>query len=429
MLRQSSAQVIRQSSPQVIRTRIAPSPTGIPHIGTTTTALFNFLFARHERGKFILRIEDTDRARFVEEAEKTILEILEWLGLTYDGEVIKQSNRLNIYNEHAEILRKKDLAYEDQGAVRFKMPKDGVSSWLDAIGDKKIVFENNTQEDFVIIKSDGYPTYNFANVIDDHLMEITHVIRGVEFISSTPKHIQLYKSFGWDLPKFAHLPVILGTDKQKLSKRHGAKSVLDYRDEGYLKEALLNYMVFLGWNPGGNKEFMTISEMIKLFDLKGVNASNPIFDLKKLTWMNQQYIQNSSDTDLKQLLLDFSQKAKNTPDDILDKFIPLLKSRMETLADFEKLTGIFFGEFPEQSFSDTEKQIAKDLNTQLATLTDWKHDMIFAVIKNNMDKYNVRMPVFYKLLTGTERGLPLPETLEILGKEKSLKRLMEVSKI
>src|SRR3989344_3140961 len=209
--------MVAQSSPQVIRTRIAPSPTGIPHIGTTRTALFSYLFAKHHNGEFLVRIEDTDRARFVKEAQEAIIDILIWLGLTPDGEISMQSKRLSLYKEHADILKKKELAYEEDGAIRFKMPKAGITSWEDAIGKKNVVFENNTQEDFIILKSDGFPTYNFANVVDDHLMEITHVIRGSEFISSTPKHIQLYKSFGWEIPVFAHLPVVLGSDKQKLS--------------------------------------------------------------------------------------------------------------------------------------------------------------------------------------------------------------------
>lgn len=410
----------------MVRTRIAPSPTGIPHIGTTTTALFNFLYARHNNGEFILRIEDTDQARFIKEAEGAILEILNWLGIEYNGAIIKQSTRLDIYRKHADLLKEKGLVYEDNGALRFKMPKTGETSWIDMIGNKTVVFANKTQEDFVIIKSDGYPTYNFANVIDDHLMEITHVARGVEFISSTPKHLQLYKSFGWTPPIFAHLPVILGNDKQKLSKRHGAKSALDYRAEGYLKDALLNYMALLGWNPGGDREIMSIDEMIKLFDLNDVNSANPIFDMQKLTWMNQQYIQNKSDDELKELLTGFSEKAKNMPEDMLSRLIPLLKSRMETLSDFEKLTGAFTGEIPEIDYDEKEKQIIKQLIKDLAEVQDWKQDNIFVKLREIMSVQKIRMNVFYKIFIGTDRGLPLPETLEILGKEKSLKRLSTI---
>jgi len=190
------------------------------------------------------------------------LEILDWLSINYDGKVLRQSKRLEIYKEYAKELLNKKIAYEKENAVWVKVSQDKIFSWIDLVGNKKISFSGKDQEDFVILKSDGFPTYHLANVVDDHLMEITHVIRGEEWISSTPKHIHLYQSFGWEMPQFAHLSVILGPDKAKLSKRHGAKSVLDYRDEGYVKEALLNYMALLGWNPGSDKEVMSLEEMI-----------------------------------------------------------------------------------------------------------------------------------------------------------------------
>ncbi len=405
----------------MVRTRIAPSPTGIPHIGTTRTALFNYLFAKHHNGEFLLRIEDTDRARFVVSAQKAIIEILSWLGLQWDGEVTVQSKRLSLYIEHAEILKKKNLAYEDNGALRFRMPKNGQTSWPD--GRKTITFENKTQEDFIIIKSDGFPTYNFANVIDDHAMNITHVIRGEEFISSTPKHIQLYKAFGWKHPIFVHPPVVLGADHQKLSKRHGAKSALEYRDGGYLKEALLNYMALLGWSPGGDREIMSISEMILLFDIKDINVSSPIFDLQKLTWMNQQYIQIKSDKELKVLIKNFYPKAQELAGEILDKLMPLVKTRMATLKDFIELTGYFFAP-PEITFrNEKENHAANELYSSFNKINVWDKDAIFAVFKLVMKKYEIRMPVLYYICTGSEKGLPLPESLEILGKKETIDRL------
>src|SRR3990167_9686423 len=285
-----------------VRVRIAPSPTGIPHIGNTRTALFNFLFAKKNKGKFILRIEDTDKKRLAKEAEKAIYEILEWLDLKWDEKYV-QSERIDIYKEHAEILKKRGLVYEDNGALRFKMPKNGETAWTDAVGQKEISFKNETQEDFVILKSDGYPTYNFANVVDDCLMGITHVIRGEEFVSSTPKHVQLYKIFRWNQPVFAHLPVILGKDKGKLSKREGAKSALEYRDEGYIREAVLNYMALVGWTPPNEKEQMDVSEMTKVFDLKDINTANPIFDTQKLEWFNGVWIRSIGD--LSERLIEF----------------------------------------------------------------------------------------------------------------------------
>ncbi len=409
----------------MVRVRIAPSPTGVPHIGNTRTALFNYLFAKHNNGKFIVRIEDTDRARFIKEAKSAIYEILKWLGLKWDEDYV-QSERLAIYKEHAQILEKKGYLYEDNGAFRFKMPKKGETHWVDAIGNKKIVFQNKTQEDFVAIKSDGYPTYNFANVVDDRLMTITHVIRGDEFISSTPKHIQIYKAFGWEQPVFAHLPVIVGSDRQKLSKRHGAKSVLDYKNEGFLKEAIINFMALLGWSPKGDKEILSMDEMTRLFDLKDVNTNSPIFNIEKLLWFNGYYIRQLSVSDLKSKLK--SQKSKlqlkiqNLRDGLLDKLIELGKTRMKTLNDFEKLALHFFEE-PKIKLDQNEQIIVKQLVEQLSTIQQFNNSTILAKLKNVMVKNNIRMPVLYKILTGNESGLPLPESLEILGKEKTLHRL------
>ena len=416
----------------MVRVRIAPSPTGIPHIGNTRTALFNYLFAKHNKGKFILRIEDTDRVRFVPESEKAIYEILTWLGLDWDGDVLKQSDRLTIYKEHAEILAKKDLAYEDTGAIRFKMPKTGKTAWTDAIGKKEISFDNKMQEDFILLKSDGFPTYNFANVIDDHLMEITHVIRGDEFISSTPKHIQLYKAFGWTTPVFAHLPVILGPDHQKLSKRNGAKSALDYQKEGYLKEALLNYMALLGWNPGGDREIMSLSEMIDLFDLSGVNTASPIFDQKKLEWMNGTHIRKSQISNIKSQIIALASrrseqntKFKNFNSVLFDKLIPLAQSRMHTLNDFDMLTRHFFEE-PEVALSEQEKTIVKKMIEHFLTIKQFNNEAILQSLKEIMQTQVVKMSVLYKIITGEKSGLPLPESLVILGKEKTIERLQRL---
>ncbi|QQG41054.1 MAG: glutamate--tRNA ligase [Candidatus Levyibacteriota bacterium] len=407
-----------------VRVRIAPSPTGIPHIGNTRTALFNYLFAKHHKGKFILRIEDTDRVRLVPGSENAIKEIFSWLGIHWDEEY-KQSDRILIYKEYVQKLKEKELAYEDNGAVRFRMPKEGVNEWEDAIGSKKILFQNKDQEDFVILKSDGFPTYNFANVIDDHLMEITHVIRGDEFISSTPKHIQLYKAFGWDQPVFAHLPVILGPDHQKLSKRHGAKSALDYRDEGYLKEALLNYMVLLGWNPGSDQEIMSLDEMITLFDLPGVNTASPIFDVKKLLWMNGIYIRKSQISNLKSQIISQNSKLKNVDDALLDKLIPLAQTRMNTLNDFYTLTRHFFEE-PKVVLDEKEKETAQKLYNAFLTMKLWDNETILSSLKNVIHKEGIRMPILYKILTGAPSGLPLPESLTILSREKTIKRLKKL---
>ena len=409
----------------MIRVRIAPSPTGIPHIGNTRTALFNYLFAKHNKGKFIVRIEDTDQARIVPGAKEAIFEILKWLGISWDEDYI-QSKRKNTYKKHANQLLKKGIAYEDEGAVRFKIPANREISWTDAIGNKKITFKTDVIEDFVILKSDGFPTYHLANVVDDHLMEISHVIRGDEWISSTPKHILLYEAFGWSLPIFAHLPVILGPDKTKLSKRHGAKSILDYKKEGYLKEALINFMAFLGWNPGGDKEIMDINEMIKFFELKDVNTASPIFDIKKLEWMNGEYIRKSQILDLKSQISNFCKDDKEILKVIsekdADKIIELAKTRMKTLAEFRNL--VIWGK---TTLSSSEKNIAKNLIEEFQILNVWSKDKILEVMKKIIEENKIKGNILYKIITGYESGLPLPESLEILGKEKTLERIRRIS--
>ncbi|MEK7186169.1 MAG: glutamate--tRNA ligase family protein [Patescibacteria group bacterium] len=411
----------RQNSAQV-RVRFAPSPTGVPHIGNTRTALFNFLFARHNGGKLILRIEDTDRERYVEDAEKAIKEILNWLGLTWDEEYT-QSKRLDIYKDHAEILRKKGFAFEDEGALRFRMPKEGDTSWTDGVGDKEITFKNEIQEDFVIIKSDGYPTYNFANVIDDHLMNITHVIRGEEFISSTPKHVQLYKAFGWKQPIFVHLPVILGTDKAKLSKRHGAKSALDYREDGFLKEALLNFMALLGWNPGADREYMSIDEMIKLFELKDINVSNPIFDIKKLEWLNGVWIRSIDNLDqrLKDFYKDDQEIMKALSSDKSEVIIESSKSRMRTLSEFKELA--LQGLSREKTKEEMQKaeMLLKFLNLKLKD--DWGDEKLLFALKDFSKTNETNFKSIYFLMTGKEKGIGILELNQIHGKEFFIKNL------
>lgn len=413
----------------VVRVRIAPSPTGIPHIGNTRTALFNFLFAKKNHGVFILRIEDTDRARLVPESIEAIYEILEWLGFAWDEKYI-QSERLTIYTEHAKRLLDKKRAYQDNGAIRFRMPKDGKTQWTDEIGKKAISFDNSSQEDFIIIKSDGYPTYNFAHVVDDHLMKISHVIRGDEFISSTPKHIQLYKAFEWTVPLFAHLPVIVGHDRQKLSKRHGAKSVLDYREEGYLKEALINFMALLGWNPGGDEEIVSLDDMTGSFDLKNVNTASPIFDIKKLEWMNGVYIRRMPVGELKTRLLakpdpalqdkpqilERNPKLKEIEEQVFDKLVVIAQSRMKTLNDFSSFVEPYVHGSPMQ-LTDSDKKIKEHLLSRLSSLAAWDKQGILEVCKKIVQEENSTMKSLYMIVTGKDSGLPMPEVFEAFGKE------------
>jgi len=409
----------------MVRVRFAPSPTGIPHIGNTRTALFNYLFAKHEKGEFILRIEDTDRKRIVEYSEETIFKILEWLGITHDGEVVHQSDRLDLYKKYVQELLDKKIAHEKEGAIWIKVPEDKKFEWIDEVGQKRISFVGKDVDEFVILKSDGYPTYHLANIVDDHLMEITHVIRGEEWISSTPKHLYLYESFGWVAPKFAHLPVILGPDRSKLSKRHGAKSVLDYQSEGYLQESLLNFMALLGWNPGGDKEQFSMDELIKLFELKDVNTANPVFDIKKLEWLNGVWIRTI--TDLDKRLEDFYAKDKEVLKVLKSSksqlFVTATSSRMRTLSDFKSLVSA------QNSRAKTkeEKEISEKLLNYLSKILEnsWGDEKLLSAIKQFSNLNNIPFKIIYFLLTGKEHGIGLLELNEIYGKDFFIKNLKD----
>jgi len=329
-----------------IRTRFAPSPTGDPHIGNIRTALFSWLFARHNQGDLVVRIEDTDQARSVEGSIDRLKESLDFLGLDYDEgldkggehEPYQQSERLDIYKKYVQQLVDEDKAYhcfctperldemrkEQQKnkiapkydrkccqlsseevqeklnnkvahVIRFKIP-EGITVFKDIIRGK-VSIKNDVLDDQIILKSDGFPTYHLAVVVDDHLMKISHVIRAEEWLPSTPKHILLYQAFNWDVPEFAHLPMILGADKKKLSKRHGAVAFLDYKQQGYLPEALINFMVFLGWNPKSEREVFSLKELVKEFDLANVNRAGAVFDLEKLDSINGSYLRDLSPAD------------------------------------------------------------------------------------------------------------------------------------
>jgi glutamyl-tRNA synthetase len=460
----------------MVRTRIAPSPTGEDlHIGNLYTALINWAVARKNKGKFIVRIEDTDRERFVKGAEEKILSSLKAFNLNYDeGPDIggpfapyKQSERLPVYQKYIQELIKKGQAYycfctkERLDAMRkeqitkkqppkydrcclqnVKNPQEEINKGEKyvirlKIPDKKEVIFNdllrgeikiNTNEvdDQVLIKSDGFPTYHFAVVVDDHLMEISHIIRSEEWIASTPKHILLYEAFGWKLPVFAHVPILRNPDRSKLSKRKNPVWVSWYIQEGFLPEAVLNYLGLLGWSHPQEKEIFSIQEFITCFQLKDMNPAGPIYDLAKLTWMNQQYIQMQSDTELKKTIIQFYSKAEELPEEILERLIPLLKTRMETIKDFAKLTDYFFSPPDVKIRNDKEKWVVKELYELLKQTKEWNKDTIFTIFKKIMSTQDIRMPILYYICTGQERGLPLPESLEILGKERTLNYLEKI---
>lgn len=412
-----------QDTDKKIKTRFAPSPTGMMHIGGVRTALYAYMVARKNKGAFFLRIEDTDRSRFVPGAIEDIIENLNWLGLSFDEKPILQSERKEIYQEHAQKLIEKGFAYKEEGAVWFKMPKEGKISFTDLIGSRKIEFDLKSQKDFVLLKSDGFPTYHLAHVVDDHFMETNPVIRAEEWLSSTPKHILTFQAFGWKVPQYAHLPLILGTDRSKLSKRHGAKGTSEFRQDGFLPAAILNYMAFLGWTPPSGKELLTLEEMVQEFDLKDVHIAPAVFDYQKLEWMNGEYIRKTQNSKLKSQIKEFLKtKDLEIKDELLDKFIPLAQTRMDTLGEFYELIAPLI-ENPKVVLDHKEKEVARKLKNSLSIIKNWNKEAVLTAIKKILEEEKIRMPIVYKIFTGKEHGLPLPESLEILGKEETLNRL------
>src|SRR3989344_7700887 len=314
----------------IVRTRFAPSPTGVPHIGNTRTALYAFLLAKKYKGQFILRIEDTDQKRTVHGSLEKIYEIQEFLGLVpYEGPYI-QTERLEIYQKYIKELIAKGVAYEDEGAIRIRMPKEGYATWHDMV-QGKISIPNSEVDDKVLMKSDGVPTYHLAAMIDDHLMEISHIIRGVEYIVSTPVNLKIYEALGWKFPEIAHVPLLLGPDRAKLSKRHGAKSVLEYRDEGYLPEAINNFLFYLGFSYQDNSAVLSLDDMVKIFDETKIQKQNAIFDLQKLNHFNKAWIKRLADEDLSERLRPFVKYETSAK--LLLKIIPLIKERIFRLAE------------------------------------------------------------------------------------------------
>jgi len=459
-----------------VRVRIAPSPTGEDiHIGNLYTALLNYVFAKKNKGTFIVRVEDTDRERLVVGSEQKILSTLRAYGLNYDegpdteGEFgpYRQSDRLGIYKQYAQKLVASGHAYycfctkERLDALRAEKQKKGeIAKYdkhcltqvtnaaeriangedyvirLDVPGNKqitftdvirgKITFNSNDIDDQVLLKSDGFPTYHLAVVVDDHLMKISHVIRAEDWIPSTPKHILLFEAFGWDLPIFVHVPLLRNPDRSKLSKRKNPVWAGWYLEQGYLTEAVLNFLALLGWSHPQEKEIFSLEEFTKLFSLEDIHAVGPIFDITKLTWMNQQYIQNMPDQKLLDQLLAFDPGLKKVDRGILTEIIPLVKTRMNTLLEFGQLTKHFFTEPEIKAETEQEKEIVAFLQTEFSKLSQWNKDAIFSVFKKAMERYSIRMGVLYKLLTGNEKGLPLPESFEILGKNTVVQRLKTI---
>jgi len=406
--------------------RYAPSPTGIPHIGNIRTALYNFLLSKSQKGKFILRIEDTDRKRFVPESVKAIEDSLRVLGLNWD-EVYRQSERLAVYQRDLKLLKEKNLVYEDEGAWRFKVEKGKQLKWGDLVHGQ-VEFAADVIEDFIIIKSDGYPTYHFASVVDDHDLKISHVLRGDEWISSTPKHLLLYQAFGWNPPQFIHVPAILGLDKKKLSKREGARSVLEYIEDGYLPDALLNFLALLGWSPKGDRELFTLQELIAEFQVERLNKNSPIFNLEKLNWFNRKYLAKYTPKDLESQIRKFSKKAKPVGDERLAMIINLIRDRMTTLADFDKYSGIFFEKGKK---TPPPKEKARQAKEAMGKIEKWDEKTIEESLEKFIKEKNLNSSDFkntLRLSVFADNTPPIYQSLAILEKKEILSRIEDAVK-
>lgn len=398
------------------RVRFAPSPTGILHVGGIRTALFNYFYAKATKGVFILRIEDTDQARLVPGAVDQIKDSLNWLGISWD-EFVTQSERLETYKKYANELVEKGMAKVEEGAVRFITPSDGKTLWVDAVGNKEVSFENKDIEDFIILKKDGFPTYHLANVVDDHLMQITHVIRGEDWIPSCPKHIMLYSAFGWETPVFAHVPNVLGIDGKKLSKRRGAKGVMDFKTEGIVSEALLNYLMLLGWSPKNDKEILSISEIEKEFKLENINSAPAVFDERKLLWMNGEYIRQLAMDTLRSTLLELDPSLKFL--DNLDQYLLLAQTRMKTLIDFKHLAV----NIQAINLNEKQKVLRDSLLEAYKKNQAWTEDLITQITFDTRDNTSTSTKDLYIVLTGKAQGLPLIQKLIIDGKDKTIEFL------
>ncbi len=431
-----------------VKVRFAPSPTGYLHIGSARTALFNWLFARHEGGKFFLRIEDTDKERSKESFLEEILDSLKWLGLNWDGELVFQSKRTEYYRSIARKLIEKGLAYPEEQAIRFRVPKEGkivVDDLLHGLIEFDLEQHGSLAEDLVIFKSDGSPTYNFAVVCDDADMGITHVIRGDDHISNTPKQLPLYEALGFKKPVFCHIPLILGEDRSRMSKRHGATSIREYRDAGFLPEAIVNYLSLLGWSPGNNDEILDIKEIIKRFELGRVLKTGAVFGKEKLEWVNGQYVRKNAVPELTGKLIPYLEKRGywNGKGDRawLEKLVALFHERIFTLSQFPDLAAFFFEDKIEYS-PEGLAELKKDPRLKnafakyaelLEGLTDFETKTIEERSRAFMKEIGLTGKEFIHpsrvALTGRTVSPGFFETVSLLGKKKAVERLHRASQI
>lgn len=471
-----------------VRVRFAPSPTGYLHVGGLRTALYNYLFAKHNNGKCILRIEDTDRTRFVEGAQENLINSLRWAGIEFDespevggdfGPYV-QSERFDMYREQCKVLIENGSAYyafdtaEDLDNMRTRQQSAGIAPKYDrstmrnqfTLGDSEtkrmleegvehvvrlkvpltanirfndiirgeVVVNGKDVDDQILLKSDGFPTYHLANVVDDHFMQITHVIRGEEWLPSTPKHVLLYQAFGWEQPQFAHLPLLLNEDKTKLSKRQGDVAVEDYVAKGYFKEAFVNFVALLGWNPTADREIFSMEELISTFRLEKVNKAGAIFDRKKLDWVNSTYLRSMDNAHLVEMLMPQLQELGiHTSAEYAAKVIELVKERLTFVKEVPAFANYMFSndyeidpEYKAKQWKEETKDLIIGLVDAFKNTEDFTHDGLEATVKayveSTKSKFGVLMNPIRLMLTGKSVGASMLHTMEILGKAECTRR-------
>jgi glutamyl-tRNA synthetase len=411
-----------------VRVRIAPSPTGLLHIGTARTALFNWLYARHEGGEFRLRIENTDTSREVAEAVDQIQGSLRWLGLDWDGPHTFQLDRMDDCRRVADELVAEGKAYEDEGAIRFRMPDDGVTAWDDVVRGR-IEYPNEKLEDVVIVRSDGRPTYNFASPLEDVWDGITHVIRGDDHIPNTPKQLNIIRAVGAEIPVYAHVPMIFGMDGKKLSKRHGAQAVEEFRTAGYLPETMLNFLALLGWAPDGETTLMRQDELIERFALDRVSPSPSQFDYQKLDWMNGVYLRELPPTEFAhRLLLWLGENGYDWDAGLVTQAAPLVQEKIARLAEFPGFAGFFFHDVePDAADLDGGTPMLTLAEEALTSVEPFEAPAIEAALREAADRLELKPRQAFQpiriAVTGSKVSPGLFESIELLGRETTLTRL------
>jgi glutamyl-tRNA synthetase len=409
-----------------VRVRMAPSPTGFLHIGNVRTALFNWLYARHHGGEFKLRIENTDTSREVAEAVDQIQGSLRWLGLDWDGPHTFQLDRMDDCRKVAEQLVAEGKAYEDEGAIRFRMPDEGTTAWDDVVRGR-IEFPNEKLEDVVLVRSDGRPTYNFASPMEDVWDEITHVIRGDDHVSNTPKQINLIRAVGAEPPVYAHVPSVFGMDGKPLSKRHGAVTVEEFRNAGYVAPALVNFLALLGWAPDGETTIMSRDELIERFSLERVQPSPAAFDFQKLDWMNGVYLRAMDpDEYAHAVVLYLGEQGYDWDAELVHKAAPLVQEKIQKLGDFPAFAGFLFEDLSLDGY-ELDPHVLEEAERELAGVEPFTAEQIEAALRSLAERLGLKPRDAFQpiriAVTGSKVSPGLFESLELLGKQRALARL------